>query len=113
MDTEKMKNMMVLKNLPSNIIDEAIVILKPNVKLKSLDLAENKKSEKENKESLKNDKKYIIDEAEMILNNYMSQIEKEKNSSLKINKKIENKYKRLKAIAILLGVLFFASFIIR
>ena len=40
MDTEKMKNMVVLRNLPSNIVDEAIVILKPNIKLKSLDKIE-------------------------------------------------------------------------
>ena len=46
MGIENMKNMVVLKNLPSNIVDEAIVILKPNVKLKSLDLAENKKERK-------------------------------------------------------------------
>ena len=30
MNTDDMKNMVVLKNLPSNIVDEAIVILKPN-----------------------------------------------------------------------------------
>ena len=42
MSIESMKNMVVLKNLPSNIAEEAIVILKPNVKLKNLDLAENK-----------------------------------------------------------------------
>ena len=46
MSTENMKNMVVLKNLPSNIVDEAIIILKPNVKVKSLDLAENKKESK-------------------------------------------------------------------
>mgnify|MGYP003293870413 CR=1 FL=1 len=39
MNTENMKNMLVLKDLPSNIVDEAIVILKPNVKLKSLDVS--------------------------------------------------------------------------
>ena len=38
MSTENMKNMVVLKNLPSNIVDEAIVILKPNIKLKKLEL---------------------------------------------------------------------------
>ena len=30
MDISNMKNMVVLKNLPSNIVDEAIVILKNN-----------------------------------------------------------------------------------
>lgn len=40
MSIESMKNMVVLRNLPSNIVEEAIVILKPNIKLKNLDLAE-------------------------------------------------------------------------
>lgn len=46
MSIESMKNMVVLRNLPSNIVEEAIVILKPNVKLKNLDLAENKATNK-------------------------------------------------------------------
>ena len=33
MSIESMKNMVVLRNLPSNIVEEAIVILKPNVKI--------------------------------------------------------------------------------
>ena len=38
-----MKNILVLKDLPSNIVDEAIVILKPNVKLRNLNMIDNKK----------------------------------------------------------------------
>lgn len=113
MSTENMKNMVVLKNLPSNIVDEAIVILKPNVKLKSLDLAENKKESKNvknNKEQ--NSKKYIINEAEMVVSNYLSKIESEKKSIAKVNKKIENKYKRVRAISIFLGIMLFLSFLI-
>ena len=68
MNIESMKNMVVLKNLPSNIVEEAIVVLKPNVKLKSLDLAENKAKNKKG-ESKYNSKRYIINEAEMVVNN--------------------------------------------
>jgi len=113
MSTENMKNMVVLKNLPSNIVDEAIVILKPNVKLKSLDLAENKKEGKNtrnNKEQ--NSKKYIINEAEMVLSNYLSKIESDKKSIAKANKKIENKYKKVRAISIFLGIMLFLSFFV-
>lgn len=113
MSTENMKNMVVLKNLPSNIVDEAIVILKPNVKLKSLDLAENKnenKNVKNNKEQ--NSKKYIINEAEMVLSNYLSKIEDEKKSTAKVNKKIENKYKKVRAISIFLGIMLALSFFV-
>ena len=34
MEDSKLKNMVVLKNLPSNIVDEAIIVLKSNKKVK-------------------------------------------------------------------------------
>lgn len=114
MDTESMKNMVILKNLPSNIVDEAIVILKPNVKMKSLDIAENKNNNKKSKKvSKQNTKKYIINEAEMIIGNYISKIENDKKKTIKVNKKIEMKCKRLKMISIFLGIMFFASILLR
>ena len=36
MESSNLKNMVVLKNIPSNIIDEAIVVLKSNKKAKKL-----------------------------------------------------------------------------
>ena len=36
METSNLKNMVVLKNLPSNIVDEAIIVLKTNKKAKKL-----------------------------------------------------------------------------
>ena len=36
MNESKMKNMVVLKNLPSNIVEEAYVVLKPNKNYKNL-----------------------------------------------------------------------------
>ena len=106
MSIESMKNMVVLRNLPSNIVEEAIVILKPNVKLKNLDLAENKATNKKGENKTKQDsRKYIVNEAEMIVSNYLSNIEKEKKHNYKINKRIENKYKRARGIAIFLGIM--------
>ncbi len=113
MDTENMKNMVVLKNLPSNIVDEAIVILKPNIRLKSLDTVDKSNSKKSKKVNRQNGKKYIINEAEMVIGNYLSKIENDKKKTIKINKKIETKCKRLRAISILLGLMLFASFAIR
>ncbi|MDO5555366.1 MAG: hypothetical protein Q4G09_01545 [Clostridia bacterium] len=114
MDTQSMKNMIVLKDLPSNIVEEAIVILKPNIKLKNEDLAENKiVNKKSENKKINNDKKYIINEAEMIISTYISKIEKEKKSVYKANKKIETKYKRLKIVSVILGVLFLVSYIIK
>ena len=114
MDTENMKNMIVLKNLPSNIVDEAIVIWKPNVKLKSLNTSEKGHKNKQNKENMcKNPKKYIINEAEMVVSNYLSKLEKDKTNVNKVNKKMETKYRRVRTLAIFLGILFFASCFIR
>ncbi len=109
---DNMKNMVVLKNLPSNIVDEAIVILKPNIKLKSLDTIE--KNNKKNKNAkAENPKKYIINEAEMLISNYISKIESDKNKGIKVNKKIEDKCKRLKTVSIVLTVMLLASFFVR
>lgn len=103
MKMENMKNMVVLKNLPSNIVEEAIVILKPNVKVKSLNSTETTNS-KGNKPQ--NNQKYIINEAEMLISNYISKIEKnEKN--VRAKRRISINYKKLKKIAIYLGILLF------
>lgn len=111
MEKESMKNMVILKNLPSNIVEEAIVILKPNVKLKSLNLAENNQKSKSKKQE--NSRKYIINEAEIIISNYLSKIENEKKKTASVNKKIENKYKRVRLIAMFLGILLLASCLIK
>lgn len=112
MEIDNMKNMVVLKNLPSNIVDEAIVILKPNVKFKSLDkIDKNNKSNKKIKSE--NTKKYIINEAEMLVENYISKIENDKNKNIKINKKIEMECKRLKTLSTILALMLLGSFFIR
>lgn len=116
MDKDNLKNMVVIKNLPSNIVDEAIVILKPNIKIKNLDNIEkknNKGSKKKNDNNKPNPKKYIINEAEMVIGNYISGIENNKRKNIKENKKMEMKYKRLKLVSIILGVVLLLSFLIR
>lgn len=110
MNIDNMKNMVVLKNLPSNIVDEAIVILKPNIKLKSLDLTP--KNNTNNKKVKEDSKKYIINEAEMLISNYISKIENDRSKNIKVNKKIEDKCKILKMTSIALGIMLFISFFI-
>ena len=98
METSNLKNMVVLKNLPSNIVDEAIIVLKANKKTKKLQKIENKKI-LENQES-KKDKEYILKEAGMIVNNYISKIENKENDKIIISKDTDGKYKKLKKYAI-------------
>lgn len=110
MDANKMKNMVVIKNLPSNIVEEAFIILRSNQKSKVL-----KKIEKEQKSQIKektNDKNYIIKEAEMIVSNYISNIEctsKVKNHNIK---ELERKCKRLKITTAILCILVILNGII-
>lgn len=103
METEKMKNIVVLKNINSNIVEEAFVILKPNKKAKNLKYIEAKTDEKNiNKKNITNPKEYIVKEAEFIISNYISEIEKNKNNNFKFIK-MEAKYKRLKVLSLILA----------
>lgn len=43
METSNMKNMVILKNLPSNLVEEAIVILKSSKKVRKLEKIEKKR----------------------------------------------------------------------
>ena len=89
MNDNIIKNIVVLKDLPSNIVDEAIIILKPNRKIKSLETINNKTIKKLRDEK---DNKYILKEAELLIKEYISKTD---NTEFN-NKKIEEKYKRLK-----------------
>lgn len=106
MNIDNMKNIVVLKDLPSNMVDEAIIILKPNVKLEK---KEEKKEEKK-KENVKvgakggrNPKEYIIREAEEIVSQYISNLEKPKQLEI-TNKKLIAKYNRVKTLTVLFGL---------
>lgn len=105
MDINNMKNVVVLKNLPSNIVEEAIVVLKRNVNIKKPEMVENK-SENINNSNIKksdNSKNYIIKEAEMLVSSYISKIEKPKELNYS-NKKLQSKYKRLQRVTFIFGL---------
>ena len=96
METSKMKNMVVLKNLPSNLVEEAIVILKSNKKAKKLEKIDKKNNNKKSVETRK-EKDYILKEAEMLISSYISKIEdNDKQKQYKLNKN----YIKLKKYAI-------------
>ena len=92
-----MKKMIVLKDLPSNIIDEAIIILKANQKIKNYKYVPKQK----NNENEKRKDNYIVKEAEMIISNYISDIVENKKPT---NTKMKTKYKRLKIVSFILSV---------
>lgn len=96
MNESKMKNMVVLKNLPSNIVEEAFVVLKPNQKLK-------KTIEKQEDENKIITSDYVIKEAEMVVSNYLSTMEDNKTIRNLEVEKIKKKYKKLKKLSLILG----------
>ena len=98
MEASNLKNMVVLKNLPSNIVDEAIIVLKTNKKARKLQKVE-KNTKSVNKIESKKDKDYILREAEMLVNNYISKIENKEKKDFS-NKSLKEKYKKLKNYAI-------------
>lgn len=103
MPNKDLKNIVVLKNLPSNIIDEAIVILKENKNAKKLQYVENKMV-KINTE-MKNDSGYIVKEAESVIASYISKIEGGRKFQRKLTRNIENKYKRMKIYNVCMSII--------
>ena len=119
MNNQGLKNIVVLRDLPSNLIEEAIIVLKENKKIhkyqisnlenknngnnkNKIDKTKNKKDNKNNvneKHDVKNlgkyidNKDYIIKEAEMVLEEYTEKLE-QKSVHWKSNaKKLEKRYK--------------------
>lgn len=100
METSNMKNMVVLKNLPSNLVEEAIVILKSSKKVKKLETIE-KSNQPNNKSNEKKQKDYVLKEAEMLVSNYISKIENGQKQKQSITAKNSKKYRKLKKYAYL------------
>lgn len=112
MDVSNMKNIIVLKNLPSNLVEEAIVVLKENKKVKRYQYVDSenvnidkRKAEKTvNNEEKDKDKKYILKEAEMVINNYISKIETRSPRWKNNIKQLEKKYKKSLKLNFVLGI---------
>lgn len=135
MKTDIMKNVIILKNLPSNLIDEAIVIVKDKKKIKDINYSEfikdggEKFSSSSNRQTSnrviqgymkeedlkkledtkKEERKYVIKEAEIVVTNYLSKIDN-KMPEKKI-KRLEKSYKRAKKMSIILGIISVISII--
>ena len=103
------KNTIVLNNLPSNIIDQAIIILKKGVKTKELEKVDKSKFLDCEKVKYK-EKEYIVKEAEMLVDNCIKEIEN-KNNNDKIKLKIDEKCKKLKKIILILSFISVIQFV--
>ena len=104
-------NIIILKNLPSNLIDEAIIVVKNKKKLKEFNYTDMLNCKENNgiiQGEIKNDiirkiesmrkeqKNYIVKEAEVVVNSYIQKIEE--NLAYKKTDKIKKSYKKLKKL---------------
>lgn len=109
MESSNMKKMVVLKNLPSNMVEEAIIIFKQSQKVKQKEFID--KGENLNPtEAQPKSREYILKEAEMLVTDYINKIENKRKSTK--NKDILDKYKKLQKYSIISTVLFVISLII-
>ena len=106
MDINKMRNIVILKDLPSNIVEEAFVVLKNNQRIKNAQYADNnfeKFSDDIDREEEGTDE-YIVKEAELIVSNYISKMENQDLAGRKSEKNLLKKYKIMKTFAIIFGI---------
>lgn len=106
METSNMKNMVILKNLPSNLVEEAIIILKSSKKVKKLEKVD-KNNNRNQAETIKKEKDYILKEAEMLVSSYISKIEDKQEQKQYTTIKNSKKYIRLKKYALLSSLVIF------
>ena len=81
----KMKNIVFIKNINSNLIEEAIVVFKENVKIKENQAI---KSLNSNKNVSKLDNNICVKEAEKVIEDYIRKIEDD-GIELKLRKQIK------------------------
>lgn len=106
MDMNKMRNIVILKDLPSNLVEEAFVVLKNNQRIKNFEYADNKfeKISIDGDVDEENFDDYIVKEAELIVSNYISKMENQDLNGNKSEKSLLKKYKIMKAFAIIFGI---------
>ena len=108
MDANVMKRMIVLKNLQSNLVEEAYVVFKNNVKVHKYEKVDN--IDKKQIENKSKNKDYIVKEAEMIVNDYIKNIEdKDYKSNFRM---LKQNYKRLKMETVSLAVFSILTFLL-
>lgn len=110
MESSDMKNMVVLKNLPSNMVEEAIIIFKESQKVKEKELIE-KSNRTVFGELQSKSKECILKEAEMLVTDYINKIEN-KGKLAKGEIDIKVKYQKLKKYSIFSTALLVISLIL-
>lgn len=107
MEKCKMKNVVVLRDLPSNLIEEAFVVVKSKKVARSLERIDGKN---ENIDRKNKDDGYIVREAESVLSSYVSLVEKKDDKKVEFG--IKRRYNMLKIYGVLVTVAFVVAVIL-
>lgn len=99
MEQTNLKNTIVLKDLPSNIIEEAVIVFKNKKTVKEIEKIEKDNRGNKNKKIRKNNL-YAIKEAELVINDYMTKMEEKRKNKNLTQKNINKKIKKLKIYSI-------------
>lgn len=106
MNISNMKNIVVLKNLPSNLVEEAIVVLKENKKVHKYQVIDiNKKDNKKIEKEM--NQEYVIREAELLVETYIKDLESRSSKNKNTIKNLEKKYKKSIILNFFLGFSLF------
>lgn len=107
MEKCKMKNVVVLRNLPSNLIEEAFVVVKSRKVAKSLERIDEKNKKLES--GCKNDG-FIVREAESVLVSFVNMVEKKETKNKDLG--LKRKYNIVKAYGVLTTVAFLLAVVL-
>ena len=103
----EMKDMIVIKNLPSNIVEEAWVVIKPEVRNKEKELIKRMKNSKIN---TKAENGYVLKEAETVIYDYLKNMNSYEDKK-KYNSIIK-KYNKLKKLTFFLLAIYLIMIIL-
>ena len=98
-----MKNTVVLKDVKSNLVEEAIIVFKENVKIKEKQLIKGDAK----KESLSEEDNVALKEAEGVILDYIDECEEEKKRNLQKSKMRNLKVVNIFLIAFLIVAIIF------
>ena len=111
MEDIDLKNMVILKDLPSNLVKEAYVVFKSNKMIKKFQKI-NKNSEKEQINKDNEDNQYAIKEAEMLVMDYIEKTEKSEKEVI-LNSRINKRLKKYAYIASIIMIIQFILLIVK
>ena len=100
METINNKNMVILRNLPSNLIKETYVVLKSRNQARKLQKIENART----KQQINKKDEYIVKEAEMLVEEYVNKIQNQDKKVI-VNLKNKKSYKRLKTYSFISSII--------